>query len=233
MAKLKIARNHHLSQVSITIPITLVSGPGPKCMNPTCDTPRLENVTHVTQSHTSSRPVVSRLSSKNRRIFHSAQDVELHIRATRPKRFLRDTQKQVRLDIQYINLNSGVCGGSMAGDAKKVWDRDSLPEHLQEPEFWSPEKRFYFGVHASLWRVRFYNTLFWLAGIGTIISLFQLGISTDATWLYTGTFFCWLASCFFRESSLIATCVVGTGLSIWQGGEQASKYWKISIGRVD
>lgn len=64
--------------------------------------------------------------------------------------------------------------------------RDNIPEHLQEPEWFNPQRNFYFGVHYSMWRIRFYNTMFWVSGVGILILMFYLGIVTDSGWLYTG-----------------------------------------------
>jgi hypothetical protein len=108
-----------------------------------------------------------------------------------------------------------------------------LPFHLQEPSWFDRKRGFYFGCHASMWRIRFWNALFWLAGMVLIILLYMGGAFGSIANVYLGTAICWIASFIFKETSLTATCLVGTALSIWEGGDILSKYWRVQMGKVD
>ena len=97
----------------------------------------------------------------------------------------------------------------------------------------SIEKGFYFGNHASIWRIRAWNALFWCIGMCTILLLFLSGLLGDVTHVYMGTAICWMASFLFKETSLTATCITGTLLSVYSGADVLAKYWRIQMGNVE
>ena len=109
---------------------------------------------------------------------------------------------------------------------------ERLPCHLQEPSWMDFKREFYFGTHGSIWRIRFWNAVFWVIGMAFIVFLFLGGMIGSVYTVYIGTLICWLSSCIFKETSLTATCLVGTVLSIWQGGDILSKYWRVQMGNV-
>jgi hypothetical protein len=108
-----------------------------------------------------------------------------------------------------------------------------LPHHLQEPSWMDRHRGFYFGTHASMWRIRFWNALFWMGGMISFILLYMGGYIGGIANVYIGTAACWMASFIFKETSLTATCLVGTALSIWEGGDILSKYWRVQMGNID
>jgi hypothetical protein len=118
------------------------------------------------------------------------------------------------------------------------------------------KRGFYFGCHASMWRIRAWNAVFWVFGMCCIVLLYLGGMLGGIANVYIGTVVCWIASFIFKETSLTATCLVstsflchslpllnthsdwctpkvGTALSIWQGGDILSKYWRIQMGNID
>jgi hypothetical protein len=107
-----------------------------------------------------------------------------------------------------------------------------LPYHLQEPSWLDRKRGFYFGTHASMWRIRAWNAAFWVAGMCFIIFMYMGGMLGDISNVYIGTLVCWIASFVFKETSLTATCLVGTALSIWEGGDILSRYWRVQMGNV-
>jgi hypothetical protein len=108
-----------------------------------------------------------------------------------------------------------------------------LPDHLLEPRWMSFEKSWYFGTHKSIWRIRCWNALFWVIGMMLFVVSFLTGMMGSVTTLYLGTALCWVSSFIFKETSLTATCLVGTALSVWQGGDVLSQYWRFQMGNVD
>jgi hypothetical protein len=108
-----------------------------------------------------------------------------------------------------------------------------LPYHLQEPSWMDRKRGFYFGCHASMWRIRCWNAAFWVLGMVLIIMLYMGGALGGISNVYIGTIICWIASFMFKETSLTATCLVGTLLSIWEGGDILSQYWRIQMGNVE
>jgi hypothetical protein len=107
-----------------------------------------------------------------------------------------------------------------------------LPYHLQQPSWMDPRRGFYFGCHASMWRIRCWNALFWAVGMFVIILLYMGGLLGSIANVYIGTAICWIATFVFKETSLTATCLVGTILSVWEGGDILSQYWRIQMGNV-
>ena len=115
---------------------------------------------------------------------------------------------------------------------EKIIPNELLPSHLRRPSWMDFENEFYFGTHASIWRIRFWNALFWVFGMAVIVFLFLGGMIGSVYTVYIGTLICWLSSCIFKETSLTATCIVGTVLSIWQGGDVLSQYWRFQMGNI-
>jgi hypothetical protein len=99
----------------------------------------------------------------------------------------------------------------------------------QEPSWLDRKRGFYFGCHASIWRIRMYNILFWIVGMCLILALFISGLLGSVVNVYIGTAICWLASFIFKETSLTATCLFGTALSVWTGGDVLSKSSKYIV----
>jgi hypothetical protein len=112
-------------------------------------------------------------------------------------------------------------------------DGSDLPYHLQEPSWLDVKRGFYFGLHASMWRIRFWNTMIWIAAMCFIVLMYFGGFFWGIESVYIGTAACWAGCLLFRDTTLTATCLVGTCLSIWEGGESISKYWRIQVGNVD
>jgi hypothetical protein len=74
--------------------------------------------------------------------------------------------------------------------------------------------------------------VFWVVGMCFIVLMYMGGMLGSIANVYIGTAVCWLASFIFKETSLTATCLVGTALSIWEGGDVLSRYWRVQMGNI-
>jgi hypothetical protein len=83
-----------------------------------------------------------------------------------------------------------------------------------------------------MWRIRAWNAVFWVVGMCFIVLMYMGGMLGSIANVYIGTAVCWLASFIFKETSLTATCLVGTALSIWEGGDVLSRYWRVQMGNI-